>query len=306
MARTENPAPVSKAVATDTAAIGQTVGAANTLAVIELSKQEYTQDRDLLNQLLGQAQMADAIGKLTATVAVSKIAFVKETKLYQQLSGMKDRDGRGLQGTWEEFCKLLGTSAPKANEDISNLQTFGEAALESMSAMGIGYREMRQYRRLSDDQKQALIEVAKAGDKESFVELAEEIIGKHAKEKDALQKDLAAKDQRIARHTAKIQEYEDKADRWAAMPVHAQVAESAARALGLVQGELRQGFVALAEHQGAQGGDADGRVVMAGYLGQLQQQLNALREEFALTDVVGDGTPAYQRWAAEQDAGKSA
>ena len=37
----------------------------------------YGQGRDLVNQLLGQAQMADAISKLTATVAVSKMAFVK-------------------------------------------------------------------------------------------------------------------------------------------------------------------------------------------------------------------------------------
>ena len=55
-----------------------------------------------------------------------------------------------------------------------------------MSRMGIGYRELRQYRKLPEDQKQALIEVAKAGDKEGFVELAEEIIAKHAKEKEAL------------------------------------------------------------------------------------------------------------------------
>ncbi|MCD4501116.1 hypothetical protein [Chromobacterium vaccinii] len=159
------------------------VDAANVMAIAQAG---YGEERDLLNQLLGQAQMADAVAKLTATVAVTKMAYVKENKLYQALSGMKDRDGRGLSGTWEEFCKLLGTSAPKVNEDISNLQSFGEEALESMSRMGIGYRELRQFRKLPEDQKTALIEVAKAGDKESFVELAEEIIAKHAKEKEAL------------------------------------------------------------------------------------------------------------------------
>lgn len=43
---------------------------------------------------------------------------------------------------------------------------------------------------VAEDQKQALIEVAKAGDKEGFVELAEEIIAKHAKEKEALKTEL--------------------------------------------------------------------------------------------------------------------
>ena len=158
----------------------QHVEIASELAVIT---QGYSTDRDLVNQLLGQAQMADAIAKFSATVAVTKMAHVKENKLYQGLSGMTDRDGRALNGTWDEFCKMLGTSAPKVNEDINNLQAFGEEALDSMSRMGIGYREMRQYRKLPEDEKAALLEVAKTGDKDSFIDLAETIIAKHAKEK---------------------------------------------------------------------------------------------------------------------------
>ncbi|WP_250438976.1 hypothetical protein [Delftia tsuruhatensis] len=146
----------------------------------------YGQERDLLNQLLGQAQMADSFAKFSQTVWSSKLAFVKENKLYQQLKGSKTPNGLELAGTWTEFCGLLGVSDEKANQDIANLKAFGEEALESMSRMGIGYREMRQYRKLPEDQKLALVEAAKAGDKESFVDLAEEIIARHAKEKEAL------------------------------------------------------------------------------------------------------------------------
>ncbi|MDH2233082.1 hypothetical protein N5K37_24545 [Delftia tsuruhatensis] len=146
----------------------------------------YGQERDLLNQLLGQAQMADSFAKFSQTVWSSKLAFVKENKLYQQLRGAKTPNGLELAGTWTEFCGLLGVSDEKANQDIANLKAFGEEALESMSRMGIGYREMRQYRKLPEDQKLALVEAAKAGDKESFVDLAEEIIARHAKEKEAL------------------------------------------------------------------------------------------------------------------------
>ena len=146
----------------------------------------YGQGRDLVNQLLGQAQAFQAAGNLLRTFGVSKLALVKESKLYQQLSGMKAPNGLELKGTWVEFCGLLGVSDEKANQDIANLHAFGEDALEQMQRIGIGYRELRQYRKLPEDQKQALIEVAKAGDKEGFVELAEEIIAKHAKEKEAL------------------------------------------------------------------------------------------------------------------------
>lgn len=156
----------------------------------------YSEDRDLLNQLLGQAQMADAFSKFSKTVLTSKLAFVKENKLYQQLKGKKTQDGLDFSGTWAEFCNLLGFTPEHANESIANLNQFGTEALESMSSMGIGYRELRQYRKLPEDQKQALIEVAKAGDKEGFMELAEEIIAKHTKEKEALKIELEdARDQ---------------------------------------------------------------------------------------------------------------
>jgi chromosome segregation ATPase len=60
-----------------------------------------------------------------------------------------------------------------------------------MSRMGIGYREMRQYRKLPDDDKTALLEVAKSGDKEAFIDLAESLVAKHAKEKEALNTKVA-------------------------------------------------------------------------------------------------------------------
>lgn len=160
----------------------------NTMTTIQ---SEYSDERDLVNQLLGQAQMADAFSKFSKTVFISKLAYIKENKLYQSTTGMKSEDGLQLKGTWEEFCNLLGWVPQHANEAINNINNFGEEALESMTRMGIGYRELRQYRKLPEDQKTALIEVAKSGDKESLVELAEEFIAKNAKEKEALQQENA-------------------------------------------------------------------------------------------------------------------
>ena len=177
------PAAQAVAVVLNGEETAQEVAAVDGLAQLQAS---YGQGRDLVNQLLGQAQAFQAAGNLLQTFGVSKLALVKQNKLYQQLSGMKAPNGLELKGTWVEFCQLLGMSDEKANQDIANLHAFGEEALEQMQRIGIGYRELRQYRKLPEDQKQALIEVAKAGDKEGFVELAEEIIAKHAKEKEAL------------------------------------------------------------------------------------------------------------------------
>lgn len=187
------------------------VAAVDGLAQLQAS---YGQERDLVNQLLGQAKMAGAFEEFSRTVRTSKLAFVKERKLYRSIAGAVSPHGaEKLAGTWEEFCRLLGRSVDQVDRDIANVQAFGEQALESMSAMGIGYRELRQYRRLPEDQKLALIEVAKAGDKEGFVELAEEIIAKHAKEKEAAaaqaeeaRATLEAKDRVLQSNAQKINE----------------------------------------------------------------------------------------------------
>jgi hypothetical protein len=109
---------------------------------------QLSDERDLLNQLLGQAQMADAFAQFSLTVRTSKLAFVKENKLYRALKGKKTPDGQELSGTWDEFCRLLGKSSQHIDEELLNLRVLGEEALESMSRMGIGYRELRQFRRL--------------------------------------------------------------------------------------------------------------------------------------------------------------
>src|SRR5690606_10014769 len=143
-----------------------------------------------VNQLLGQAQMAGAFEQFSRTVRTSKLAHVKENKLYRALAGMKSPNGSAFSGTWEEFCQVLGMSADKADMDIANLRAFGEEALESMSRMGIGYRELRQWRRLPEDSRSALIEAAKQGNRDAVEYLAEELIAKHAKEKEELGKQL--------------------------------------------------------------------------------------------------------------------
>lgn len=280
-------APESKAVALNTEAIATAQTDMNTLALVEQAKQGYGEERDLLNQLLGQAQMADAFEQFSRTVRTSKLAFVKENKLYRALKGMQIANGSQFSGTWDEFCQLLGTSRDKVELDIANLRAFGEEALESMSKMGIGYRELRQYRRLPEDQKQALIEVAKAGDKEGFVELAEEIMVKHAKEKQALAQALEAKDHRIAENSQRINELEEKAGMRAAMKPDQLLAADHEAALkefritmSYVHGSLRQRFAALMEHEKA--GNGSHRHVMAGYIAELEAELDMLKGEFFL------------------------
>lgn len=269
----------------------------NAMAVFQAS---HSEERDTVNQLLGQAQMAGAFEAFSRTVRTSKLAFVKEKKLYRGLAGHKNPHGAGLLGgTWEEFCGLLGRSVDQVDRDIANLMAFGEEALDSMSRMGIGYRELRQYRRLPQDQQAALIEVAKAGDKEAFVDLAEEMIAQHAREKEVLGRrfdeakaDYTAQSEVMAKKTGELdkarRELEVIRKRIQAMPadeaakaLRGEVAAIAYEAEASVLGPLREGFAKL---EALAVGGEDHRAFKAGLIRQLEITLGAVRSEFNLPD----------------------
>ena len=285
----------------------QEVAAVDGLAQLQAS---YGQERDLVNQLLGQAQMAGAFEEFSRTVRTSKLAYVKEHKLYRSIAGAASPHGaEKLSGTWEEFCRLLGRSVDQVDRDIANVQAFGEQALESMSAMGIGYRELRQYRKLPEDQKQALIEVAKAGDKEGFVELAEEIIAKHAKEKEALTAEveetkatLEAKDRVLQTRAERIGELEEQvAGKFKPLP-HSEARTAQEQAL-LQELEEGTNSAFLAMHRTFKAADAalsdsGGREAIQQRARQaiefMAQQLADMAEEFGIAvDLEARISPAW-------------
>ncbi|UZE21822.1 hypothetical protein LOY67_17400 [Pseudomonas sp. B21-056] len=269
----------------------------------------HSDERDLVNQLLGQAQMAESFAKFSLTVSTSKLAYVKETKLYRGLSGKVSADGQQFTGTWDEFCSLLGRSRQQVDEDIANLRTLGEEALESMSRMGIGYRELRQYRRLPEDQKTALIEIAKTGDKEAFVDLAEEIIAKHAKEKEELTQrldetnaDYEAQSEVMAKKTKELdstkQELSKHRKRIQSATPDEVIKDLRAELVGVqfeveakILGELREGFSLMAEHGAANG--VDHRAYKADLIRQLEITLATIRSEFNLPEHAEGGAPVW-------------
>ncbi|MEI7408750.1 hypothetical protein [Pectobacterium aroidearum] len=275
---------------------------------------QFNDERDLLNQLLGQAQMADAFAKFSKTVFISKLAFVKENKLYQSIAKNKTEDGLQLKGTWEEFCNLLGWAPQHANEAIANLSSFGEEALESMSRMGIGYRELRQFRRLPEDQKSALIEVAKDGDKNALLELAEEMIAKHAKEKEDLKTDLQISRQTLAEKKDEINNLKDHADELKAKLTRRTSTETPdeegtaleTEVTGFKNGvlsalvDLRCGFDGLADHTERTG--ISHINIMAGLLDDIEARVVDLRQQFDLPEFREiDGVPDWVKDAQEEE-----
>lgn len=270
------------------------------------------EERDLVNQLLGQVQMADAFSKFSLTVSTSKLAFVKENKLYRALQGKQTADGQQFSGTWDDFCSLLGRSRQQVDEDIANLKALGEDALESMSRMGIGYRELRQWRRLPDDARSALIEAAKEGNKEAVEYLAEELIATHAKEKadlvkkvDDLQADYDAQGDLLAKKRSELDETSQQLAkarrRIETMAADEAVKELRQEVIGIafeaeadISGKLREAFSVMAAHAEQTG--TDHRSFQAGLVRQLEMVLLQIREEFQLPEADATGGASEFGW----------
>lgn len=160
-----------------------------------------------------QIQLSEKLGMLKATsfikklLTVSEIKFLAEIKDSKQYKGLKviSNDGKLLTvSTWAEFCDSLGKSHQHVDEEIRNLGLFGEDFLETSQRMSLGYRDLRKLRKLDGAERDVIIngEAVKAEDRESLIDLIEEMSAKHAKDKEALNKkvtdltaDVQAKDQ---------------------------------------------------------------------------------------------------------------
>ena len=282
----------------------------NVMATMQSS---HSEERDLVNQMLGQIQMSRAISKFTDVVSLQKLKSIKETKMYRALAGQKgfDREGNEIAdvGTFDGFCRALGTSASKVDEDLKNLDVFGEEALQQLAQIGAGYRDLRKYRRLPEDEQAALIEVAKAGDKDAFLDLAEEIISRHAKEKteltqrlDDVNADYEAQGEVMAKRSSELDQAKmdlEKARKriQSATPddvikdLRSEVTALSFEIESKVMGSLREGFTLMAEHANETG--QDHREFQADLIRQLETTLATVRSEFHLPASLVNSAPVW-------------
>ena len=157
----------------------------NELAQIQ---QSVSVEQIQLSEKLGAIKATNFIKKLVTVTEIKLIAEIKETKQYK---GLKVIDASGklvTVTTFEEFCNYLGKSREHVDEDIRNLGAFGEEFLETSQRMGLGYRDLRKLRKLDDSDREVIIngEAVKTEDRESLIDLIEEMSAKHRKEKDTL------------------------------------------------------------------------------------------------------------------------
>lgn len=299
--------------ATDHVGINEAIPAGHALTVeadrLAHVGDQYSDERDLVNQLIGQAQAFGAISKFADVISLSKLAYIKERKLYKALAGRRCVTAGGKTAdvsTWEGFLEALGMHRATVDERLLNLSAFGEDALNNLTLIGAGYRELRQYRKLPEDQKTALVEIAKTGDKDSFLDLAEEIMARSAKRDeqaaelqanyDAQSEVLQNKNRIIDDQHKTINKLKRRVETTApdevANDLRKEAGEHAFSAEAAILGSLRPAFAALAGHDS----DASHEEFMVGLLAQIERAVNTLRGEFNLKRLAdGDPTALWMR-----------
>ena len=126
-------------------------------------KAKQQEERETLiaeaSRLTGRVEAFNFTSQVATVATLVNLQKIKESGVYKELPNCK---------TWEEYCNIIGFSRRKVDEDLQNLNTFGENFLATGRQLGLGYRELRS---LSKQVKAGNLEV-----KESEVIIDGEVI----------------------------------------------------------------------------------------------------------------------------------
>lgn len=289
-------------------------------SAVSLVAKQMTQDKAQAHELIGMIKAFDFTQKLVTVTTLKLLNQVKESKSYKGLT-LSDKEGKLVTvTTWEDFCITLGFSREQMDENLRNLNTFGENFLETSQRLGLGYREMRKLRKLPEDARAEIVdaEFSETADKEELLEKIEELTAKHAQEKQILEGQLK---QSHANYEAQSKVLKNKNDRINQLDIELEkkknhintlspdekggllrkeTSQLAYNAEAILRGQVWKAFETLDSHTQESG--IDHKQFMVGTLAEIELVLNELRNAFNLPRLAdGDNRP---EWLREDFEGK--
>ena len=281
---------------------------------VALASKAMTQDKAQAYELVGMIKAFDFTRKLVTVTTLKSLQKIKESKRYKDLE-LTDQDGKMVTvTTFRDFCTTLGFSGEKIDQDLLNLNTFGEEFFETSQRLGLGYREMRKLRQLPEEARAEIVDAdySDTTDKEELIEKIEDLTAQHAKEKEALQaqlkrksddyeaqaKVLATKNERInhldLELAKKTKAIETQTPDQRGGVLREEAAAISYKAEAVLRGQVFQAFEALTAHTEATG--IDHKQFMSGVLAEYQLILSELKERFGLDDTPsGEALPEWAR-----------
>lgn len=270
-----------------------------------------------VGEIVGHRKLAEAFSKIATVSSLVELRRIKESKEYKGLKIVGDNNELLTVATWDDFCvHVVARSRAAVDRDLDCLETFGQEALDSLSRIGAGYRDLRALKKLPAPTRDALVAAAQSGDIEDIKLAIEEVTARHAAEKDALnaqlqdaKADIAAKDEvaaasarnvnRLQEQIARLKGQHEKStpDEIAEkLRLHASTVAHSIRSEIIADGKdvssLRTRVRSLVEH-----GEANGIAhtsFLAGLIFEIERDLRALRDEFAIpAELLVDDEPQW-------------
>lgn len=253
----------------------------------------------LIGKRLGRRDHGRMFTKLAAVTDILDLQKIKESKQYKGFVHVGD-DGKSERiTTWADYCRLVeGKSVEAIDLEIQNLNQLGEELFDSMRQVGLGPGKMREIRKLPDASQVALLEAAREGDKETLLDLAEQLIAKHAKEKEELAKqtedakadveavrvvcgNIRAETSKLELELAKLKNQRQKqTPPERAKELRRAIADEGLRLEADLLGTLRTSCIDL--EKDAEESGIDHTAFMGGIVRTLEVALRSVRDEFRL------------------------
>ena len=269
------------------------LAAANQLAVATLAREQHV--AALARQLNYQGSTDPAVLENSARDAIRRIgAGIFELGGYLLLLKEACQHGEFLPA-----LERLGIGADAAQRYMAVSRRFANAAT-SRHLEAAGMSKLVELLPLDDGQLEDLTELGETGELslDDVARMSVKELRAAVRKERGLAERLKAERERLEAVNAELHDEARRIKRYkpdeALARLHHEAAEVLAEVLGRARGGLRAALKALHES------GTDQSRLMAGMVGQLQAVLLDLRDEFNLPDVVGDGTPEWQRWAEAQ------
>lgn len=164
------------------------------------TKEEREQLIAEASRMTGLIQGLTISSKFADVSALLQLKKIKEEKIYKDIPNIE---------TWENFCKYVGSSKSKVDEDLKNIETFGSDFLTTVGNYGLGYRELRQLKKaksdgalsIGDDSVVIEGEIIPMDNKELLKEALEEHIAKQQAELKELRNESRAKEKSVKEYS---------------------------------------------------------------------------------------------------------
>lgn len=179
----------------------QQIAELNTAKIINTEKeQKNNEERETLiaeaYKIAGKVEALKFISNFADFGSLSLLKKIKENKIYKEMPTIL---------TWENFCKSIGISRSKIDEDLENLKIFGEKFTAEIGNFGMGYRDLRELRKevktgsLEVKDAEVIIdgETISLSETDALKDALTDLILKNQEEKKQHKAELKAKDKTI-------------------------------------------------------------------------------------------------------------